>query len=138
MGYETKVICKEVHLPITMESGNGITLEEYKNRYGIDLTDILEFNIISNTLEIRVKPFYKVWIYSANPKPQVFSDFMGYMVQASNGCVSESEWASGVTAAETKFGAWDDQDEGFVGLYFSISQADELDIKNIKVKALIL
>ena len=43
MGYPNYQVCKEVFLPFD-ESDDGITIEQYKEKYGIDLRDYFEFS----------------------------------------------------------------------------------------------
>ena len=42
MGYKMPIVCKEVNFPIS--KGDELTLEEYKEKYGIDLKNYIELD----------------------------------------------------------------------------------------------
>lgn len=61
MSYKTPIVCKDVYLPIDydwMGTVSEFTFDEYKERYGIDLSDIFIFNSVE---DVRLKPFIKAY-----------------------------------------------------------------------------
>lgn len=52
MGYKMPIVCKDVILPISLEDA-GLTLEEYKNKYGIDLKEFIVLNPINKCIEFK-------------------------------------------------------------------------------------
>lgn len=46
--YKNPIVCKEIYLPFDSVSDDGITLDAYKEKYGVDLRDYLEFSDSGN------------------------------------------------------------------------------------------
>lgn len=63
MSYKTPLVVKEVYLPIDY-SDDGITIEQYKEKYGIDLYDVLiiKKNKDGNTYDIFPKSICKIYL----------------------------------------------------------------------------
>lgn len=55
MGYQMPIVVKEIYLPVPY---HDMSLEEYKEKFGIDLNEILYFGDITNG-NIELKPDYK-------------------------------------------------------------------------------
>lgn len=62
MSYKTQLVVKEVYLPID-RSDDGITIEQYKEKYGIDLYDVFIINKKEgkNDYDILPKSFFKIY-----------------------------------------------------------------------------
>lgn len=54
MAYQTPIVCKEVYIPVDLDD-DGMTLDEYKQKYGIDLNDFFSFDSGGITLKTEAK-----------------------------------------------------------------------------------
>lgn len=61
--YKNPIVCKEIYLPFDSDQDDGITLDAYKEKYGIDLRDYLEFGDIANQITNRnLKTSIKIFV----------------------------------------------------------------------------
>ena len=72
MGYKMPNVVKEIYLPINPdEDGAGLTIEQYKEKYGIDLKELFVFN----TRDFQVKCNKIAKLYVVNIGVSSGSDF---------------------------------------------------------------
>ena len=57
-GYKMPIVCKEVILPL--EKGDDLTIEQYKEKYGIDIREVMDITISGSQIVIYLKPFINV------------------------------------------------------------------------------
>ena len=55
MGYKTPLVVKEVYIPFKRSVDDKITLAEYKEKYGIDLTEFFLFSPNENRIDVIAK-----------------------------------------------------------------------------------
>ena len=48
--YKTPIVCKEVIIPFERSVDDGITLDQYRKKYGIDLRDFFSFDQDNNLI----------------------------------------------------------------------------------------
>lgn len=87
MSYKMPIVCKEVYIPIdiTVLGNDGITLDEYKKIYGVDLRDHFQFEN-DNTIAVKDKSlnkYYVVTMYGVNQATIIHDvdnnrDILGY------------------------------------------------------------
>lgn len=65
-GYENPLVVKEINLPIPPYSDDPITLQQYKEKYGIDLSEIMSFTFEADAVEIRFKDYSKINLVYSN------------------------------------------------------------------------
>lgn len=67
MGYKMPIVCKDVIIPLD-SNDNDITLDGYKEKYGIDLREFFEFDANSDTITFSLnrKNTIKLYVYFVN------------------------------------------------------------------------
>ena len=60
MSYKNFQVCKEIYLPFDAEEDNGLSLEQYKEKYRIDLRDYLLFSADSDVIALK-GGYYKLF-----------------------------------------------------------------------------
>ena len=128
MGYKNFQVTKELHLPIG-DDDQEITLEQYKEKYGIDLSKYLSIEsnyIIFNT------PFLEKLYLILMPRSQAYIGSYG-KVMTNLELIQIDEYEAGTKDAVSILGIYSHDESGYFGIKFSLNKDDELDIKNIKV-----
>ena len=59
-GYVNPLVVKEINLPIPPNLDEEISLQEYKERYGIDLTEIMSFTFDNSEVQVLFKDYSKI------------------------------------------------------------------------------
>lgn len=118
MAYKNFQVTKELYLPI--ELGDSLTLSEYKEKYGIDLSKYLELGE-DYTIKFRFPELTKVFIACLN------FGFADLPLVAQPLKVSESEWEEGSQDAITALEINDIDSSIGGGIGVRISQDDPFD-----------
>ena len=123
MGYSMPIVCKELYIPIptTLES---LTLTEYKDKYGIDLSNYIVLNegYISLEFPLYTKVFLVSYAKNTSISNVAFPNKEG-----------EQQYVSG--SFDGILELYVTNDEYGYGLHLEISQDDEFDINNLKVQS---
>lgn len=128
MSYPAFGKVKTIVLPCILEGrGEFITIQEYKNKFGIDLTEILYIN--GNRLELRanaqilLQPYLEDKEASALPYLNCLMPIMKYAI---------SERTS-VLAAEIDLMVVSDSENDYFGIIFRIPASAEMKLENVQV-----
>ena len=124
MGYKMPIVCKSVVLPIT--KGDNLTLDEYKEKYGIDLSDYIILDEYFIVFKFPEMVEFKLAILSSN-----HGSFpcVGGITE-----VSEMEYDSEVQDATLTLIYSDSQHNYGWGIQFVIDENGAFSIENLKVK----
>lgn len=69
MGYQMPIVCKEVYLPVDQNFlTNNPTVEEYNERYGLDLLSIVKpvYDADNSLLYVKERPYTKIYLVISN------------------------------------------------------------------------
>lgn len=91
--YKTPLIVKDVYIPFS-EDDDGITLEQYKDKYGIDLTEHFDFKDDSNSFYPKPS-FNKYYLVTIRTSGDYWDNRVIPLLQVDNG--------SGVTSISLFF-----------------------------------
>ena len=117
MGYQTPIVCKEMYLSI--EDGDSLTFDGYKNKYGIDLKEYVKFDESGDLLYI---PPLNTKVYAVSSTP--FSSIYMSIIPAF-GYIINSSYEYGASDAVTTIGSYDSDDGSFVGIVLLIPKGIE-------------
>lgn len=121
MGYSMPIVCKELYLPITPDVDDGITLKKYKEKYGIDLKELLGITILPSgqdyTMAISLPKLTKVYVVSLkNP----LSEAMQYVIPVMGGVNKLNQQYESQDGTYV-LGTYSQPDGSFAGLEFHLS-----------------
>lgn len=123
MAYKMPLVCKEINLPCD-EWGERITLEKYKELYGIDL---IPFITLENN-KIRVK-------FPKNTKINLVS-LRGTGYLSAVGPINRvifNDYDISSSDAETTLAYTDLDDNAGFGLHFIIERTEDFDMSNLRI-----
>lgn len=69
MGYQMPIVCKEIYLPVDANFlTNNPTVEEYNERYGLDLLSIVKpvYDADNSALFVKERPYTKIYLMIRN------------------------------------------------------------------------
>ena len=134
MGYKMPIVCKDLYIPISFND-SALTLREYKEKYGIDLSQYLEVDTNSDEIHLLLPKFTKVYIVYVDDDhiPEVSSvssiKQIGYQTYVSGSQDAYLNCNCGVFNTNNEL-------EYFFGIEFSIDKNDEFKVENIKITGL--
>lgn len=121
MGYSMPIVCKELYLPIAQD--DELNLDEYKDKYGIDLSKYVHIN--GPEIAIRFPILYKVYL--------VALDYENICPVGLINNFTASAYESGSTNAETSIMCTDLAENAGFGIRLVVNKDDDLTIDNIKI-----
>ena len=127
MAYKMPIVCKEIVLPFDYLKQERLTLQEYKDLYGIDLVELLNIKIDGDNIMVGIPQFTKILfcgIYFDNSSIPL----VGYL-----DTISLTAHDSGNDDAVTSLHSTDAYGDVNVGFDLVIDKDDEMLIENIKV-----
>ena len=119
MGYKMSIICKELYIPVP--TGEYLTLQQYKEKYGIDLKEYLSLD--GNYIKCDFGDA-KVYLVS-----DAFKSVAGSSVVMGRG-YGQIEYESGDTDGKLSITV---DGAGELGLVFTIDNSEELSLDNVVV-----
>lgn len=130
MGYEMPIVCKEINLPIA--NGDNLTIEEYKNKYGIDLKPYLR---LERSGEIKFfVPNAKINVVVLNMDETLAGNYIPSAVFDPSPVMVTGAYESGVKDATTILGTTNVNDDHF-GIQFGITNGKEFTLENLIIES---
>ena len=121
---------KEVYLPIDGNgSDDGTTLEQYKNKYGIDLDEFFKITLENGAILLHCPRFTKLFL--VNTDEVVANTGMASVLIPNTTGVTL--WDEGASDGETVIAFNDTNGDSVIGIRFFIADSDEFIKENIKI-----
>ena len=127
MGYKMPLVTKEIYLPLSDgELVDGITLEEYQEKYGIDLKPFIKLDTFNKTISCDFG-FSKIYIVNADWNVYFCTNVFSYILVNST-----QNWIEGEQGAYIILFFDESHEYGFELL---IPRDDDFKIENVRVVA---
>lgn len=124
MGYKMPIVCKEIYIPCLKEDDASMTLDEYKDKYGLDLKQFIV--LYGSAIYFEFPLYAKVYLVSLERWADISN------VSMINNITSQ-EWIEGDDDGFTSFMFTDiDKEHGF-GIRLGIAKDEEFLIDNIVI-----
>lgn len=126
MGYKMPIVCKKIVLPI--ELGDSLSLEQYKEKYGIDLKNFIKLQSTGKIDLIAPDNTELILTDVGTDSPNYFGLFTGPITG-----LSQSAYIAGEQTGNTTISRIDiDMNVGF-GINIFVDQADDFILDNVFV-----
>lgn len=116
----------DIILPI--EHGDYLSLEEYKQKYGIDIKKLLDIQIDGDNIICLFQPFNRYYIVDVSARGSIFPP------TAMITLVGTQEYDEGSVDAYLMLAVEDINGDSGFGIFITCSKDSDLTLDNIKVK----